>query len=78
MIPLIITSFIWYILVSCCDELILTSSGATHTHQSNVLGTYRKNGASNGWVSYKNDNDRDRHLHFSTNTYWMVRIAYGT
>ena len=62
----------------CCEQLIVTSSGATHSYQSAVLGTYRKDGFSNGRYSYKNDNGEDRHLHFTPNNFWMVRKKYTT
>ena len=62
----------------CCDQLIVTSSGATHSYQSAVLGTYRKHGFSNGRYSYKNDNGKNRHFHFTPNNFWMVRKRYTT
>ena len=42
-----------HILVDCCGELIITSTGAAIDYNSDVLGTYRKNGISNGMDSYK-------------------------
>lgn len=63
-----------YALGGCCDQLTLSSSGATlHNHLS-ILGTYRKDGLSNGRDLYKNINDKELQLHFTQNSFWMVRI----
>ena len=75
-IPLKNTQLILHFWIVCCDQLIITSTGAVHDHNSAVLGTYQKDGVSNGRDSYKNANDNDRHLHFTPSNFWMVSINY--
>ena len=73
--PLKNTQFHWYIQIGCCDQLLLTSTGAVLNINSLLLGTYQKDGISNDKDSYKNDNDNDRHLHFTPTNNWMVSIG---
>ena len=58
--------------LDCCDQLIMTSTGPTLEYNSHVLGTYIYDGISLERISYKNDKDNDRHLHFNPNGHWMV------
>ena len=60
------------ILLDCCDQLIMTSTGPTLDYNSHVLGTYISDGISLERKSYKNDKDNDRHLHLNPNGQWMV------
>ena len=65
------------ILLDCCDQLIMTSTGPTLYYNSHVLGTYISNGIHgriHGYerISYKNDKDNDSHLSFDPNGQWMV------
>ena len=62
-----------YILLGCCHRLIITSTGPTLTYQSEVPGTYIKDGISREMISYKNDKDNDLHLHSNAKNEWMVR-----
>ena len=64
--------------IGCCGQLIITSIGDVLNYNPEVLGTYQKDGISNGRDSYKNDNGNDRHLHFTPNRFWMVSIKYYT
>ena len=73
LLVLVLIQFI-HILIGCCYQLTITSTGAALNYNSLVLGTYRKEGISNGRDSYKNDNNNDRHLHFSPNKNWIVSI----
>lgn len=56
----------------CCHRLIITSTGPTLTYQSEVPGTYIKDGISREMISYKNDKDNDLHLHSNAKNEWMV------
>ena len=64
----------------CCDRLTISSSGAALSNQASVLGTYRKDGISNGRDLYKKDNDQELYLHrndkFGEKISWMVSIWY--
>ena len=44
---------LFYILVQCCRELTVASTGITAQFQSSSLGDYEYNGISNGKFSYK-------------------------
>ena len=68
----------WYILIGCCDQLAVTSTGPTVNFNLMALGTYRSNGIWNGKTSYKNDNDNDRYLHLNPENNWMVSRQWYT
>ena len=51
--------------------MVITSSGLASIHTPSTLGTYREDGTSNGYISYKNN--QGEYLYFKENDWWVSR-----